>query len=311
MLLLFPMNWLNVRTELSRSPHFVKASCASIGAWLRVHLYCCEQENGGILAGAATWSDRQWLMACGVTKKEVRAAGPLLLDDGVSITVTEYSRDKELQVRQNRENGGAGGKVKTSAKTQAARANGLYGGRPPNPSENPSENRTANPSENPSENPTEWNGREEEGNGKETRERSPAWVWQRIGAIFGRQKSGEPPYAVAAALSAVALPTFAELDLLAAFMAAALADEASREKWHPRETASALAQNLADELDKARRWQRETGWKASGAPAGIEPEPVDWREKHAERWPDAPVPDSWSQTPAFARKELTRPQKTA
>jgi len=137
----------------------------------------------------------------------------------------------------------------------------------------------------------------------------PELVWRRICAIFGRTPGLIPPDDVKNALATVER-TGAELDLLAAFVPAALSTEDSIEKWHPRETADRLALNLCAELDKARRWARETGWKPPSArPVSIEPEPENWKKEHAGRWPEAAVPESWEKVPGWARKELICSQK--
>ena len=129
-------------------------------------------------------------------------------------------------------------------------------------------------------------------------------IWSRVCAIFGRKPGIFAPNDVEHALAKVSVSS-AELDLLAAFVPAALSTEESIEKWHPRETADRLALNLAAELDKARRWARETGWKpAKAEPVSLEPEPENWQKKHAGRWPEAVVPESWEKMPGWARKEL-------
>lgn len=124
------MNWINLRTESLRSPDFLAAKPGTLETWLRVLAYCCEQENGGFIAGAAEWVDRQWLGACGVTRAEVENAAPLLRQTPGGISVAEYPREKENEVQIKRAAGKLGGSAKTKAKTQASRANGANGGRP-------------------------------------------------------------------------------------------------------------------------------------------------------------------------------------
>lgn len=129
------MNWINIRTEQLRSLAFATANKGAVETWLRVLAYCCEQENGGIIAGAASWSDRQWMITCGVSGDDIANAGQLICVDGESIVVSCYPSDKEKEVKKDRLNGRKGGSYKTQAKTQASRTNGALGGRPRNPSQ--------------------------------------------------------------------------------------------------------------------------------------------------------------------------------
>lgn len=104
------MNWINLRTETLRSADFANAKPGAIETWLRVLAYSCEQENGGRLAGAVAWTERAWLMACGVTKQEIENAKPLLFDDGVDFFIAEYPTEKEHEIKAKRKAGMEGGK---------------------------------------------------------------------------------------------------------------------------------------------------------------------------------------------------------
>jgi hypothetical protein len=134
------MEWLNLHIARTlRSPEVIGSSPAERGTWLMVVAYCAEQENGGRLAGGATWKDRQWQQTCGVTLREIQAAKRLLSIESGDIIVRHYPVDKQKIVQQNREIGRVGGRARTEDKSEAARRNGASGGRPNNPSENPSE----------------------------------------------------------------------------------------------------------------------------------------------------------------------------
>lgn len=108
------MNWLNIRTQTLRSPEIIAAPPAALGTWIRVLCYCCECENGGVIAGASGWNDRQWMTACGVTASEVASATPLLRNDGDSVVVALYPEEKQQEVQDRRakasENGKRGGR---------------------------------------------------------------------------------------------------------------------------------------------------------------------------------------------------------
>lgn len=171
------MNWLNLRTEQLRSPTVAQASHEALATWLRVITYCCEQENGGRITGAAQWGDRAWMVACGVSALEVAGATPLLSREGEDILVSMYPLDKQKEVAKDRLNGKRGGRCKTQAKTQASRQNGTQGGRPEKPKPLPENN----PSQNPTERKEKGIGKEVEGNGSVSGEQKTRY--QRKGSV--------------------------------------------------------------------------------------------------------------------------------
>lgn len=96
------MEWLNIRTATLRGPAYIGSNPTERATWLNVLAYCVDQENGGRIAGGATWKDRQWQQACGVTLREVRGASKLIqLQDG-DVIVYGYSVEKELEVKERR-----------------------------------------------------------------------------------------------------------------------------------------------------------------------------------------------------------------
>lgn len=109
------MNWLNIHTSTLRAPEFIGSGPIERATWLCVLGYSVEQENGGILRGAATWKDRQWQQTCGVTAREVKMAARLLIVDGEDIIVVFYPLEKEESVRHKREFASRGGKAKALA----------------------------------------------------------------------------------------------------------------------------------------------------------------------------------------------------
>lgn len=113
------MNWMNIKTESLRSAEFSGCDNAALGVWLRVLSFCCEQENGGKLAGALEWNDRTWMISAGVTKAEVESAKPLLYCDGADYFCAAYPTEKEALVAANRKAGKRGGKASAQAYAQA------------------------------------------------------------------------------------------------------------------------------------------------------------------------------------------------
>lgn len=97
------MIYLNLRTADLRAPEYLACEPISRATWLNVLAYCCEQENGGVLEGAARWGTRQWQQTCGVTREEVHTAAPLLTVQGDNVIVWNFPMDKQVEVQAKRE----------------------------------------------------------------------------------------------------------------------------------------------------------------------------------------------------------------
>lgn len=110
------MNWLNLETKTLHAPEYIGADPTARATWLNLLLWCAEQENGGRVLDAASWSDRRWQQTCGVTAAEVKAAEPLVTFAGEVCTVAFYPSTQEQIVREKR---------------LTAQTNGKLGGRPP------------------------------------------------------------------------------------------------------------------------------------------------------------------------------------
>lgn len=154
------MNWLNIYTPILRSPEFIGSDPVARATWLSIIAYCVEQENGGVVESCGNWGDRQWQQTCGVTRAEIDGADLLCRWEGDDLRVVFYPHDKERQVVAKREAGKVGGRSKSQAKTEAARANGAK--------HNPSTTQ-ANTQAQPKQEPKgmEGKGREEEEKGME------------------------------------------------------------------------------------------------------------------------------------------------
>jgi len=55
------MHWLNIEIIRTQGPEYTSAEPAQQLAWFHLLLYCAQQENGGIIREAATFTDRQWM----------------------------------------------------------------------------------------------------------------------------------------------------------------------------------------------------------------------------------------------------------
>ena len=103
------MNWLNIYIPNIRSPEFLGCDPVARATWFCVLAYCADQENGGTLAGAKAWKDRQWQQLCGVTLAEVNGAAPLLAWQGDDLVVWSYPSSAQTVLEAKREGGRKGG----------------------------------------------------------------------------------------------------------------------------------------------------------------------------------------------------------
>lgn len=120
------MNWINLNITVLSSEEFLGAEPTERATWLCLLAFCCQQENGGCIEGAAEWKDRKWQQVVRVTLKEARSACDLWTWEGDDLVVSFYPTEKEIEVQELR----AIGKGKSETKARAARENGSLGGRP-------------------------------------------------------------------------------------------------------------------------------------------------------------------------------------
>lgn len=114
------MNWFPVDIAFLDDPKRMIAEDADVGIWLRLVAHCATAENGGVLAGAASWGDREWM--------RVRVSGQdasRLLDGGVwlkrsrgDVIVQGYPTKNEQRVQKARETGHLGGRKKNRPVSQ-------------------------------------------------------------------------------------------------------------------------------------------------------------------------------------------------
>jgi len=107
--LTLPMDWINIHTSVLDSAEFLTAEPVDRGTWLCLQRYCCGQENGGRIIGAAVWKDRIWQQLAGVTLREVRRASQLWNWVGEDLVVSFYNTETEKKIQRNREVGASGG----------------------------------------------------------------------------------------------------------------------------------------------------------------------------------------------------------
>lgn len=112
------MNWLNIHTDILRSEDYLGAEPLERATWLNLMGWCATQENGGIIEGAESWSDRKWQQLCGVTKEEVETTSDLFAFVGGNLVVSLYPIEKEAEVKSKRESGKLGGRPKKKKEPQ-------------------------------------------------------------------------------------------------------------------------------------------------------------------------------------------------
>lgn len=152
------MDWLNLHYSVLNSEAFIGSEPVDRATWLCLLQYCVSQENGGMIFGAAAWSDRKWQQLCRITKAEVARKSNLWWREGGYLRVLFYPDDKEREVQAKRRAGQLGGQAKSPAKTEAAKLNGAIRSQA-EPKQNPSTGTEADP--------TEGKGREWKEEGKE------------------------------------------------------------------------------------------------------------------------------------------------
>jgi len=116
------MNWLNLETNELRAPEFLAATALERGVWLSLLLHCVAVENGGRMVGAAGWSDRQWMVVCGLERGELlEVASALWKIEGDDVLVWGYPHSVQRGLEARRENGKKGGRP---AKSRAENPDG-------------------------------------------------------------------------------------------------------------------------------------------------------------------------------------------
>lgn len=108
-----PMHWLNIEITRTQGPEYTSAEPAQQLAWFHLLLYCAQQENGGIIHGASTFSDRQWQRLIDVDGSTIRSGCALwsFTEDG-DLIVWQYPVKQEQVVQAKRDGGRKGGETK-------------------------------------------------------------------------------------------------------------------------------------------------------------------------------------------------------
>jgi hypothetical protein len=66
------MEWFRVDVAFILSAEFLALPEAPRAHWLSLAAYCSQQENGGVMKGAAKWKDREWSFSAGLRLRSVQ-----------------------------------------------------------------------------------------------------------------------------------------------------------------------------------------------------------------------------------------------
>lgn len=103
-----PLMKITLDPNLTGAPQYVSCNAIGRGVWINLLLWCAEQENSGVIAGAASWSDEAWGML-GVDKETLRYASSLLSFTEADVFVWGYPRNQEDAIKAKRAGGKKGG----------------------------------------------------------------------------------------------------------------------------------------------------------------------------------------------------------
>jgi hypothetical protein len=105
------MDYLKFSQQLFRAPEFIGATSAQNGVFIKLCAYCALNENGGVLHGAAHWTERKWMGTCFVSLEEVQDETELWHIEGDDVIVDLYPLEAEEALRDFRALGAKGGKL--------------------------------------------------------------------------------------------------------------------------------------------------------------------------------------------------------
>lgn len=106
------MNYLNIFIPDMRKPEVTSCELSELGTWLRLSCYSAGQENGGTIKDCAKWTDRQWMIACGVSAEDVARKCSLWHWRSCNLIVAMYPVEREREVAAKRAAGKATAKLR-------------------------------------------------------------------------------------------------------------------------------------------------------------------------------------------------------
>jgi len=115
-----PLMKITLDPKLTGAPEYIATNATGRGVWLNLLLWCAEQENAGVIQGAASWSSEAWGML-GVVKESLPFAGRLLLVTAQDVHVWGYPVEQEDYLRRARALGRQGGLAKSKTRVNNSR----------------------------------------------------------------------------------------------------------------------------------------------------------------------------------------------
>ncbi len=115
------MRGSRIPIDVFRTPPLAAADDLSAGVWIKLHLYCADQLNGGRIAACKGWSDRVWDRTCGTCAASIEHAVTLdiLSWDGDALVVHGYAIDDENGYRAKIDGGRKGGQRSAANKEKS------------------------------------------------------------------------------------------------------------------------------------------------------------------------------------------------
>jgi hypothetical protein len=116
---------ITLNPNLSGDPDYIATNATGRGVWLQLLLWCAEQENGGVIPGAATWSDEAWGML-GVSKNSLAYACRLVTFRSPDVVLWGYpiEQEKILQAKRSGGKKGADARYVNKSRTPNGTPNG-------------------------------------------------------------------------------------------------------------------------------------------------------------------------------------------
>jgi hypothetical protein len=132
-----PLMKITLDPKLTGAPEYISCNSIGRGVWINLLLWCAEQENSGIIPGAASWSDEAWGML-GVVKENLRYASSLLGFTATDVYVWGYPRDQEDVIKAKRAGGKKGGLARVNNSSLPSIASSISRSASSTPSSTPS-----------------------------------------------------------------------------------------------------------------------------------------------------------------------------
>lgn len=110
------MIWINLQVSTIDSDAWARSDRVSQAVWMALLRYCCGQENGGRIEDCKSWTERDWMLVCKVSKNEVTRKSLLWRWEGEDLEVEFYPHESESLTKSRRE-----GAYKTNAQRSAER----------------------------------------------------------------------------------------------------------------------------------------------------------------------------------------------